>query len=50
MKRFRAESRFFTLHYHVPPGKASPLRQGEAKAGNLNSCLKYLRRSIRRWS
>src|SRR5262249_45335092 len=42
VKRFRHENRFFPLHYHHPPAKSSPLRQGEAKAGNLNSCLKYV--------
>jgi cellulose synthase (UDP-forming) len=40
--RFRAEHDFPTLHYHVPPAKTSPLREGDAKAGNLNSCLKHL--------
>jgi cellulose synthase (UDP-forming) len=41
VRRLRAEYRFFTLHYHVPPTKQSAQRRGEAKAGNLNSCLTY---------
>jgi cellulose synthase (UDP-forming) len=31
------------IHYHRPPKHGSPNRRGEAKAGNLNSALDYLR-------
>jgi cellulose synthase (UDP-forming) len=32
-----------SIRYHVPPKHGSPERRGEAKAGNLNSALDYLR-------
>jgi cellulose synthase (UDP-forming) len=41
VRRLRSEYRLTTLHYHVPPTKQSVRRRGEAKAGNLNSCLTY---------
>ena len=41
VSRLRSEHRSLNLHYHVPPTKRSARRQGEAKAGNLNSCLAY---------
>ncbi len=39
---FREENKI-SLIYHEPPLKNSPLRQGEAKAGNLNSCLEFIK-------
>lgn len=32
-----------TIHYHEPPRKGDPRREGEAKAGNLNSALTLLK-------
>jgi cellulose synthase (UDP-forming) len=32
-----------TIRYHMPPKRGSAERRGEAKAGNLNSALDYLR-------
>jgi cellulose synthase (UDP-forming) len=42
LKRFAANEDVPALHYHVPPAKGSWLRRGEAKAGNLNSCLDFV--------
>lgn len=30
------------IFYHIPPQKGSPLRKGDAKAGNLNSALHFI--------
>jgi len=36
-----------TLVYHEPPPRDAPQRQGEAKAGNLNSALQFVRNHFR---
>jgi cellulose synthase (UDP-forming) len=42
VRRFASKERV-SIHYLVPPEKGSPLRRGEAKAGNLNACLDFLK-------
>jgi len=43
VRRFASKERVPALHYIVPPEKGSPERRGEAKAGNLNACLDFVK-------
>jgi cellulose synthase (UDP-forming) len=44
VESLKAEHRQATIVYHQPPPRGAPERAGEAKAGNLNSALAYVRR------